>query len=310
MLLRCLLCMYVFCARTSGTLSAGEREPVCQEIIQNEVAAMPEKIIYPIQPYFVLSSAAYYKKLSGLPAVSHFYRFTGNQNSGQCFAVPDGAVDIIFKCSKDAPSPEICGTVKQSEDAGFSDSTTYFGVRLLPGILENLGGASMKELMNHRYSLEEVLGTHGLAGEIADLDSFEDQIQLFTKVFSEKAGTSDNGSHRVASAVLHEIYENDGVIRVSELEQKLHYSRRHLVRSFEETTGLDIKSFSTYIRFQSVLKQLNEGRFKSLSEAAAAGGYFDQNHFQKDFKRFANITPGAYVKLLEDMRYQDKLIIL
>ena len=84
----------------------------------------------------------------------------------------------------------------------------------------------MKELMNHRYSLEEVLGTHGLAGEIADLDSFEDQIQLFTKVFSEKAGTSDNGSHRVASAVLHEIYENDGVIRVSELEQKLHYSRR------------------------------------------------------------------------------------
>lgn len=212
MLLRCLLCMYVFCVRTSGTLSAGEREPVCQEIIQNEVAAMPEKIIYPIQPYFVLSSAAYYKKLSGLPAVSHFYRFTGNQNSGQCFAVPDGAVDIIFKCSKDAPSAEI--------------------------------------------------------------------------------------------------YENDGVIRVSELEQKLHYSRRHLVRSFEETTGLDIKSFSTYIRFQSVLKQLNEGRFKSLSEAAAAGGYFDQNHFQKDFKRFANITPGAYVKLLEDMRYQDKLIIL
>ena len=43
----------------------------------------------------------------------------------------------------------------------------------------------MKELMNHRYSLEEVLGTHGLAGEIVDLDSFEDQIQLFTKVFSE-----------------------------------------------------------------------------------------------------------------------------
>ena len=42
------------------------------------------------------------------------------------------------------------------------------------------------------------------------------------------------------------------------------------MRSFEEATGLDIKSFSNYIRFQSVLKQLNEGRFQSLSEAAAA----------------------------------------
>lgn len=47
-------------------------------------------------------------------------------------------------------------------------------------------------------------------------------------------------------------------------------SWKHLVRSFQEATGLDIKSFSTYIRFQSVLKQLNEGRFQSLSEAAAA----------------------------------------
>lgn len=271
---------------------------------------MNQQIVYPIQPFFVINSLEYYKKTSVFPAIAHFYKFTGGAEAATCQAVPDGAIDILFHFNPDKPSSRICGTVKAGQITGFESGTTYFGVRLLPGYFDHIGDASARELMKGENALDDVFRGDFLTEQIFEEKDFHKQIQIFEEHFLKKTDFSCGNSHELASAIMQEIYRTKGGIKVQELEEKLNYSRRHLSRTFESVTGMDIKTFCGYVRFQSVLKRMNEGEFSSISDIALSGNYYDQAHFQKDFKKFASTTPKEYLKMLKEINYQEKLIVL
>lgn len=240
--------------------------------------------------------------------ISHYYKFHGQPGTSACCAVPDGAIDIIFLCDPDRPQAVVCGSVSQVMCAGFEDNATYFGVRLLPGLFDHIGEISTSEIMRQHYSIEDVM-RESLAERIAAEPDFEQQIAIFEKVFFKKITAADSAGYRIARSVLHEIYNTGGTVRVQDLETDLNYSRRHLSRCFEAAMGVDIKRFSGYIRFQSVLKGMNSGEFLRICDAAAAGKYYDQTHFQKDFKRFTNTTPRAYMELLNQIHYNEKMTV-
>lgn len=271
---------------------------------------MSNNIIYPIQPFFVINSLEYYKKTSVFPAIAHFYKFTGGADAASCQAVPDGAIDILFHFNPDTPSSRICGTVKAGQISGFESGTTYFGVRLLPGYFDHIGDASARELMKGENALDDVFRDDFLSEQIFEEKDFYKQIQIFEKHFLEKTDYASGNTHELASAIMQEIYKSKGSIRVQDLEDILNYSRRHLSRTFESVTGMDIKTFSGYVRFQSILKKMNDGEISSLSDIALEGNYYDQAHFQKDFKKFAATTPKAYLKMLKEINYQEKLTVL
>ena len=272
---------------------------------------MQTDIIRPIQPFFVIHSSQYYKKGSHLPGIGHFYKFRGNPNANHLQAVPDGAVDIIFQCDPDHPSSRICGTVNQGMEAGFESNQTYFGVRILPGIFDHIGEISLKELMQHNgLPAENIFRDASLTERIVEQADFESQIRIFEDSLSRIAHPEENASHLVTAAILRKIYKTAGMIRIQDLSDDLHYSRRHLSRCFEQSTGMDIKTFASYIRFQSVLRRMNNAEFSTLAEAAMAGNYYDQTHFQKNFRQYTGITPGAYLQLLKSVHYYEKLTIL
>lgn len=266
-------------------------------------------MLHPIQPFFVVNSSEYYKKLSTHAVISHYYKFRGQPGTSACCAVPDGAIDIIFLCNPERPLAVICGSVDHVACAGFEDNATYFGVRVLPGFFDHIGEASIHDLMQHQYTIEEVMREESLAFRIALETDFDRQIAIFEQVFFRSIHAADNAGHQITQAVLQEIYQSNGTARVQELEAELHYSRRHLSRCFESMMGMDIKRFSNYVRFQSVLKRMNNGEFRTLTDAAAAGNYYDQTHFQKDFKRYTSITPRAYLELLKKIHYAEKLTV-
>ena len=264
----------------------------------------------PIQPYFVINSTKYYKKPSCHPAIAHFYRFTGKLQMANWITIPDGAIDIIFACDQAHPTARICGFVTGSGNSGFEDHKTYFGVRILPGYFDRIGFVSACELVNVEYNLEDVLGKKFPMEQIALEPEFSKQISLFMDHFINGFLLSEASLHTITASVLEKIYASAGNLRIQDLEKDMLYSRRHLCRCFKNTIGVDIKTFSEYVRFQFVLQYINKGAFSSLADVALAGNYYDQTHFQKDFKRFANVTPRDYLRLLTEYNYNKKLIII
>jgi AraC-like DNA-binding protein len=66
--------------------------------------------------------------------------------------------------------------------------------------------------------------------------------------------------------------------------------RRHLSRAL----GLSFKAYSSVLRFQRTMRLLTrEERPLGLADAALEGGYSDQAHMTRDFRRHGGFTPGA-----------------
>jgi AraC-like DNA-binding protein len=92
------------------------------------------------------------------------------------------------------------------------------------------------------------------------------------------------------------IYQSKGTIRVKELNEKLCISQSPFEKRFRKVVGTTPKKFTSIIRFNSVLDNLNET--KTLSEICYENNFFDQAHFIKDFKHFTGQTPEQFKRFL------------
>lgn len=98
---------------------------------------------------------------------------------------------------------------------------------------------------------------------------------------------------RIASAVA-ALSVNQARASVQDTCEQLGLSNRHLIALFRSFVGLPPKTFARVRRFHAALEQLPI----STSRAALAIdlGYADQAHFGKEFRRFAGVAPGDFVR--------------
>ena len=98
------------------------------------------------------------------------------------------------------------------------------------------------------------------------------------------------------------ISDNYGQMQVNEVARQSHYSERQLNRLFLAQIGMNVKDFMRLTRFNYVLKHIQKSPcfFAALSQQA---GYFDQAHFDKDFKAISGVTPQIYLKTMSDFYY-------
>ena len=82
---------------------------------------------------------------------------------------------------------------------------------------------------------------------------------------------------------------------VGRLAQTLGCSHKHLIDLFRREVGLTPKALQRILRFQAVLRAVNQGRPTSWTELAHRHGYADQAHMNHDFRTLAGLPPGAYL---------------
>jgi AraC-like DNA-binding protein len=59
--------------------------------------------------------------------------------------------------------------------------------------------------------------------------------------------------------------------------------------------------FSSLSRFQSILHTINKSKLDKLTTIAYELDFFDQAHFNNNFKQFTGIKPNDYIKNIELM---------
>ena len=82
---------------------------------------------------------------------------------------------------------------------------------------------------------------------------------------------------------------------VAAIGERLGLSPRRLIDRFSAQVGLTPKRFARVRRFQRVIQTLARGDAPPWAELALACGYYDQAHFNHDFKEFSGLLPTAYV---------------
>ena len=80
---------------------------------------------------------------------------------------------------------------------------------------------------------------------------------------------------------------------VEDAANRLNISHKHLIRLFNRHVGLPPKRFQRIFRFQQVLKLMSHPDVDS-SHILEIAGYYDQSHFNREFKQFTGMTPREY----------------
>jgi AraC-like DNA-binding protein len=129
--------------------------------------------------------------------------------------------------------------------------------------------------------MEERLGeTNSNRKRIAMMERF-----LCSKLFCNKPD-------KLVSEAIARIYENNGLTRIRELSDSLFISQDAFEKRFRKVTGTTPKQFSSIVRLKTIVRK--KPPLSSLLDVALTNGYYDQSHFNKDFKRFTGQTPADF----------------
>ena len=120
-----------------------------------------------------------------------------------------------------------------------------------------------------------------------------DRLRLLEDALLESLRRHDRHD-RTVDRCLHRIDVSHGEMSVAELASELGLSNRQLTRRFENAVGLGPKEFARISRFLRAVRSLSKRPGCTLTETALDCGYFDQAHFNHEFREFAGMTPGEF----------------
>ena len=101
---------------------------------------------------------------------------------------------------------------------------------------------------------------------------------------------------RTVQAAAEMLYMQKGQFRMVELAEHCNLSSRQLQRQFQGAVGTSPKALARAIRFEEIRKRLMFDPDQNLTAIAHEFGYADQAHFIRDFKQFADRTPGEFAR--------------
>ncbi|MEU9831033.1 AraC family transcriptional regulator [Streptosporangium sp. NPDC048047] len=165
-------------------------------------------------------------------------------------------------------------------------------VDLTPLGARRLFGVPMSELTNRVLPLDEMLGTWAdtIAERLAETPGRAARIALLDEALARRMHAAPAVDARVGRA-WRLLSATGGTISIAALAGELGWSHRHLVSRFRDQIGLAPKAAARVLRFERATARLRTGA--PPAEVAAACGYYDQAHMNRDFKVMAGVTPGT-----------------
>ena len=169
-------------------------------------------------------------------------------------------------------------------------------LRLTPLGARRLLGVPLRELSGAVVDLTDVLapvadeltdrllGTPGWAGRTAAADD----------VLTRLLAAAPPADPLVAEAC-RRLDAGRGAAPIGQLATDLGCSRRHLAQRFGQEVGVTPKAYARMLRFERAVARLGEPACPPLATLATACGYYDQAHFNREFRSFAGCSPRAYL---------------
>jgi AraC-like DNA-binding protein len=158
-------------------------------------------------------------------------------------------------------------------------------------------GLSMRSLTNRVVHLDDLLGADAdrIAAQLQELAGWEERFAMLDRVIGARIAASRAPSTGIAWA-WRRIQATGGNIGIAALARELGCSRKHLIVRFHDEIGLSPKLVARIQRFNRVRQMLERRTDLGWAEIADRCGYYDQAHFNRDFRQFAGCAPGELLR--------------
>jgi AraC-like DNA-binding protein len=175
---------------------------------------------------------------------------------------------------------------------GLEVSLTPLGARMILG-------TPMHVLANEVVPFEDVWGEGGaeLVERLYETPDWDARFALLDDVLWMRLAGATPPPAAVAWAWRRLVAEA-GRLAVGDLTAELACSRRYLATQFREHVGVAPKPMARILRFQRAVQLLEADGERHLERIALACGYYDQPHFNRDFRAFAGSTPTEFLARL------------
>lgn len=218
--------------------------------------------------------------------VESFWMLTNQSNEEkETVGLPDGRVDLILSRSVTEPfSIVLIGIGTQQHLHGnILANSTIFAVSFTPLGIEYLFQNSIADIIDYARTLPKNFWDF----EENDLDDFDKFYQKTKRKIHELLPVEIDERKRKLFKL---IYASNGEMSVKELSEKVYWSSRQINRYFNQQFGLSLKAYCDILRFRASLNHIAQGKlFPELNFA-------DQNHFIKEIKKYAGVTPKELSK--------------
>lgn len=246
--------------------------------------------------------------------IEGIYVFPGNDIHSRQLLFNDGYPSLIFMPVKDCKVQIVtngkriyldsvwlcCGKLENTYIDIIEPLEYFLIVRFKPHSFYKLFGVSPETVHAKPVcSFEDVVGKNweSVIESIYNSKTVEEKIEKITTFLS----TVDKGYEYppLLKLTLDYIDKEKGNVSVQDLLEaagpKINY--KWLQRSFLNHIGISPKKYISLQRFIYAYDDLSENIPYNLMGTALKNGYYDHNHFLKDFKRYTGKSPSAYFNI-------------
>jgi AraC-like DNA-binding protein len=244
---------------------------------------LPSAALRPfIRSYLVIESeGSFVNRLLPDTSLVIAFRFKGQTNYMQ-----DHVADAL-------PTSVISGLRKSARRVSYAKDTG----NILVLFKEAGASAFFKEPLHELFELSLSLD-HFISGQkISDIEEqlngavhHEERIAIVHQFLLSRLYNSK--PDQLISLAIEKIHAAKGLIKIKDLADTLYISHDAFEKRFRKIAGTSPKQFAAIVRMKSITSQRPQGQL--LSDIAYDAGYFDQSHFNKDFKRFTGQTPTDF----------------
>lgn len=231
--------------------------------------------------------------------------------------VPDGIVELVFHFAEPLVT-YVAGGNAVRQDAAFAISQMhefieieskgevgFIAVRFYPWGARHFFDRPVQSFLDASISAYDLWPRSG--GEIRavvarplDWSERVARVQRFCLSRRAEFARDDREIDRAARL----IRQTAGQLPIAEVCEQVGVTEKQLQRKFVAAVGTTPKIFARVSRFLHICRHMDDYRDKTLAELAQHCGYADQSHFNRDFKRFAGLTPKQFLRR-DDVGYAD-----
>jgi AraC-like DNA-binding protein len=209
--------------------------------------------------------------------------------------LPSGTVELVIDLLDPRQPPIVCGPHTRPFRMERRRRESYLGVHLRPGAAAPLLGLPGRELSGELAPLDAIWGRAAL--ELRDrlqaAPGFAAQARILDATLRARLERARE-PHPAVRYALAELTRT--ATPIGRLGSSTGLSARRLIELFDSHVGLTPKLFARVRRFQRVLAAASERATVAWADLALRCGYCDQAHLHRDFRAFAELTPGAYLR--------------
>jgi len=193
------------------------------------------------------------------------------------------------------PAALVHGLVTRRFYIDLIETGRVLGVRFRPGGFTALTGRDASELRDQVRPLSQVFGSAAgaLAADVLDEEDDERRVKLTEEFLAERAPAVSQGYELVLTVVA-DMLTDPSMVRVEQVTRAHGVSARTLQRLFRHYVGASPKWVLSRYRLHDAAERLERDSGVPVATVAAAAGYFDQAHFNHEFKALLGITPAQY----------------